>query len=94
MLWYRRQQPALTGGDYEPIETKTTDCFAYAREAARERRIIALNFAAEAQRVMIAAEGHGRIVLSTHLDREEIVPLSAVTLRPYEGVIIEQVSHG
>lgn len=89
LLWYRRQQPALCGGRYQPIETETPDCFIFAREATGVRRIIALNFAAEAQRVMIAAEGQGRIVLSTHLDRAEPVSLAAVTLRPYEGVIIE-----
>ncbi len=89
LVWYRRQQPALTGGRYQPIDSAAPDCFVYTREADGERRIVALNFAAEARRVMIAADGRGRIVLSTHLDRAETVSLSDVALRPHEGLIIE-----
>ncbi|CAG0935011.1 alpha-glucosidase [Thermoflexales bacterium] len=89
LLWYRRQQPALLGGRYQPIDSAAPDCFVYRREADGERRIIALNFAAEPRQVMIAASGRGQIVLSTYLDREATVSLGDITLRPHEGVIIE-----
>jgi alpha-glucosidase len=89
LLWYRKQQPALCGGRYRPIDVEADNCFVYMRETDEARCLIALNFAAEARRVMIHGKDKGAIVLSTHLDREEQVTLTSFTLRPYEGVIIE-----
>jgi hypothetical protein len=54
-----------------------------------ERRLVALNFVDEARHLSIAGEAWGRVVLSTHLDREELVDLSRLHLRPYEGIIVE-----
>jgi hypothetical protein len=36
--------------------------------------------------------GHGRIILSTYLDREEPVDLALLRLRADEGIIIELAS--
>ena len=33
LLWYRKQQPALTGGRYRPIDVEADNCFVYVREA-------------------------------------------------------------
>lgn len=87
LLWYRRASPALYGGSYHPLDTDQ-DCFAYVREADGERRLVALNFADRPLKLSLMP-GQGRIVLSTHLDREETVDLTNVQLRPHEGVIIE-----
>jgi alpha-glucosidase len=94
LLRYRKQQPALTGGRYRPIDVEADDCFVYVREAEGARCLIALNFAAEARQLTIPGEDRGAIVLSTHLDREEPVTLNSFALRPYEGVIIELGSKG
>ena len=51
--------------------------------------MIALNFSNMEQTVdarSVAAKG--QVVISTTLDREEAVDLSALTLRPNEGVIV------
>ena len=92
LLGYRRITPALTLGSLQPQETQPNDTFIYAREYQGERRVIALNFSDEAQVLDVsaaAANDSGRVVLSTQMDREEAVDLSALNLRAYEGVIIE-----
>jgi len=89
LLWYRRESPALYGGGYQSLDTGDDDCFVYLRAAGDERRLIALNFASDHRRVSVPGEDAGRVVISTHLDREERVSLSGFELRPYEGVIVE-----
>ncbi len=89
LLWYRRGSPALYGGDYRPLDVGDDDCFVYLRTAGDERRLIALNFAADQRCISIPGEDTGQIVISTHLDREEKVSLSKLELRPHEGLIVE-----
>jgi alpha-glucosidase len=88
LLRYRRASRALQVGSYRPLDANE-DCFVYLREADGERRLIALNFMDEARHLNIPGESNGRVVLSTHLDREEDVSLSGLHLRPYEGIIVE-----
>jgi alpha-glucosidase len=89
LLHLRRNTPALYGGDYRSMDVETEGCWVYLREADEERRLIALNFSDGPRTVAVPGEGTGRVVLSTHLDREEAVSLATLSLRPYEGVIIE-----
>ena len=89
LLRYRNQTPALQGGDYRSVDVDADDCWLYLREADDERCLIALNFSDAPRTVTMPGEESGRVVLSTHLDREEEDSLSALTLRPHEGVIIE-----
>ena len=89
LLWYRRGSPALYGGDYRSLDVGDDDCFVYLRTAGDERRLIALNFAADQRCISIPGEDTGQIVISTHMDREEKVSLSKLELRPHEGVIVE-----
>ena len=56
LLWYRKQQPALTGGRYRPIDVEADNCFVYMRETDEARCLIVLNFAAEARPVTIQGE--------------------------------------
>jgi alpha-glucosidase len=88
LLWMRRQNPSLHGGSYRAIEVETTDCYVYARETDGEQHIIALNFSAEPRTVSISGGKMAKIVLSTHLDREETIHLGQLALRPFEGVMI------
>ena len=88
LLRYRRSSPALQWGRYLPLDVEE-DCFVYLREVDGERRLVALNFVDEARHLSIPAEAWGRVVLSTHPDREELVDLSRLQLRPYEGIIVE-----
>jgi alpha-glucosidase len=89
LLAYRRQSPALYAGDYTSLDAREADCFVYLREAGEQRCLIALNFSSNSHTIAIPTETEGRIVLSTHLDRNEMVSLGDLTLRPDEGVIVE-----
>ena len=88
LLRYRRSSPALQWGSYQPLDVEE-DCFVYLREVDGERRLVALNFVDKAHHLSIPGEAWGRVVLSTHPDREELVDLSRLHLRPYEGIIVE-----
>src|SRR6266550_8837025 len=48
-----------------------------------------LNFSTQDQVVMLPEQVQGRVLLSTHVDREELIPLSNVHLRGNEGLLIE-----
>ena len=48
-----------------------------------------LNFSTQDQVVMLPEQIRGRVLLSTHGDREELIPLSEVHLRVNEGLLIE-----
>ena len=81
--------PSLHGGSYHAIDVDAADCFVYAREADGERYIIALNFSAEPHNVAITTGETAKIILSTHMDREENINLKHLSLRPFEGVLVK-----
>jgi alpha-glucosidase len=89
LLQLRRAHPALSLGEYEPIAT-TGDLLAYVRRTKEERFLIVLNLGGEACGLSWDALGlSGRLLLSTHLDRQGEVFTDHVALRPNEGVIAE-----
>jgi alpha-glucosidase len=89
LLELRRAEPALAVGSYAPVEA-TGDLLAYAREEDGRRFIIVLNFGHEPTMFDPGGRGApGRIVLTTHLDREGEETAGALKLRGDEGVIIE-----
>ena len=89
LLWLRRLSPALHGGTYRPLETDSDDVFAYLRESGDDQKLVVLNFSGLPLTVRLSLEGQGKIQLSTHLDRFENVQFQAISLRPYEGLLLE-----
>jgi alpha-glucosidase len=91
LLWLRQESPALYGGSYRPIDAggEADDCFVYLRTAGDERRLVALNFADGERNISVPGGGAGRVVLSTHLDREGEESLANLALRPHEGIVVE-----
>jgi alpha-glucosidase len=87
LLWYRRGSAVLQGGRYRALNLHD-DCFVYLRATAEARCLIALNFVNGAVELDISEVSNGRIVISTHLDREEEVG-RVLRLRPFEGILIE-----
>ncbi len=88
LLRLRAESPSLHGGSYQPLDVSAADCFVYRRQAEGQERIVALNFSAEKRLVSIPGPLRVKIVLSTHLNREESVPADQILLRPHEGVIL------
>lgn len=89
LLQLRRSTSALAVGSYTSIESVPDDCFAYIRQSGEQRLLIALNFSSNEQQLHLPELDNGRLLLSTHLDREEAIELASFELRGNEGCIIE-----
>jgi alpha-glucosidase len=89
LLAYRKATPALQWGSYRPIDDAPEACFVFVREAEGRRLLVALNFSHREQRLASPDLGEGRLVISTHLDRQEQVRLAGLALRADEGIIVE-----
>lgn len=85
LLTMRKNSPTLLAGKQYSIESPA-GCFAYIREGDTEKYCIVLNFTSEEQIVAIPAGGE--VILSTHLDRQEVISTGKVTLRGDEGLLI------
>ncbi|RIK87668.1 MAG: alpha-amylase [Planctomycetota bacterium] len=89
LLELRRREPALHIGDYVPLAAHG-DVLAYRRRDEGARYLIALNFGAEPGVLDLTGRtGCGKLVLSTHLDRDEEDFDCRVELRADEGVIVK-----
>jgi alpha-glucosidase len=93
LLKLRRRTPTLSLGTYASLDGVPGDCFAYLRQFETQRRLITLNLANHDQTLQLPDLGTGRVVLSTHLDREELVDMGSLRLRAHEGCLIELPTH-
>ena len=91
LLAYRRVTPALQWGSYTPLEGVPPAIYAFIRQAGERRVLVALNFSNTQQRVKLPAQGPGRLIVSTYLDREGTASLDSLALRASEGVIVELI---
>jgi len=93
LLAYRKAMPTLQWGSYRSLSTASPqaqeNCFVFEREAGNQRLLVALNFSDREQKLSLPELRRGRILLSTTLDREEVVNLADFNLRGNEGCIIE-----
>lgn len=89
LLALRRATPALSLGSYSSIADAPADCFVYLRQHDSQRYLIALNFSASEQHLSLPKLGNGQLLLSTSLDRQEMIDPNDFRLRGYEGGIIE-----
>jgi alpha-glucosidase len=87
LIELRRKEPALGIGSYEPVNA-AGPILAYLRSHQERRLLIALNFEA-APATLHVPTGGGRILLSSHLDRNGPVADEALHLRGDEGVIVD-----
>jgi alpha-glucosidase len=87
LIELRRQHPALSVGRYTPLAA-SGDVLAYERQHGTERLVVVLNFGRQEHRLPLPPGSHGRVLLSTFLDRsgERIGP--EFSLRPDEGLIV------
>ncbi|GAC1399786.1 MAG: alpha-amylase family glycosyl hydrolase [Ktedonobacteraceae bacterium] len=89
LLTLRRAMSALAVGSQHSIDQPNPTCLFYLRQHSEQCCLIALNFLAQDQVVTLPRQDQGRLLLSTHLDREGLIPLSEVYLRGNEGLLIE-----
>lgn len=89
LLGLRRREPALALGDYRTLAIEG-DVLVFRRRGAGKAFAIALNLEPVPKAVLFTEDDiRGRIVLSTHLDREDEPVERELALRADEGVIIE-----
>ncbi len=88
LIQIRRETPALHSGTYRAVDQVPPDCFVYMRQHGNQRRLIAINFSGEERMLSLPEFGKGRMILSTHLDREASADLASFHLRGHEGCII------
>ncbi len=86
LIALRRSLPGLQSGDYHAL-SHCGDVLRFARRCETQNLVILLNFGSTAADVPLA--GQARLLLSTHLDREEESLIGTVSLRPDEGLIVE-----
>jgi len=85
LIGLRRAMPALSVGSYTHVYTDD-DLLVYERSTDTQRALVALNLS-HAPRTLTWSEPGSRIILSTHMDREEDTG-ERLELRPDEGVVI------
>lgn len=87
LIEYRRATPALAVGSYRSVDAPDA-CYVYLREYKGQRIVVALNFSEHERTLSLPELGVGRVVLSTHLDREEPADMAAFGLRGMEGCVV------
>ncbi|HZH52189.1 MAG TPA: alpha-amylase family glycosyl hydrolase [Microvirga sp.] len=88
LIELRRGHLALSIGSYTPLSAGE-DVLAYERQHGSERLLVVLNFSQEPRAIALpAGAGGGRVLLSTHLDRDAPVSGTWLDVRPDEGVIV------
>jgi alpha-glucosidase len=87
LIALRTSEPALHGGTYASVGADE-QVLAYSRAANRKQFLVVLNFCA-APVTFTHAQLHGRLDLSTELDREGEKVVDALPLRGNEGVIVQ-----
>jgi alpha-glucosidase len=88
LLALRREHPALVAGSYQPVAAQG-DLLLYRREHADDRLLVALNMGGDPTNVRPEKPPlRGRILLSSHADRNGERLDGELDLRGNEGVII------
>jgi alpha-glucosidase len=89
LIQIRNQYAALQIGSYRPI-VADGDLMLYTREYGKDRILIALNLGPEPTSVTFPPHAlEGRLLLSTHRDREREAVIRDLVLRAHEGIVAD-----
>lgn len=92
LLYLRSKYDILRNGTYEAFGDLDEDVFTYARWSGKQHVFVALNFGYRQHEVKLPHGG--RILCCTHpVDYPAITNDGLVSLRPYEGVLVECREH-
>jgi len=89
LIKLRRENESLTLGEYYPENEVTSNCFLFHRKNASKHHLIALNFNQKEVSITLQGLKDSIIILSTYLDRKEIISNDTFILRADEGCLIE-----
>lgn len=86
----RQNTPALSLGDYAPVDTEANDIFAYTRNNGTDRVLVVLNFADSNARLDLSRLGdRTEILLSTYMRRTGKMDLLRLQVHPNEGLVLK-----
>lgn len=92
LLKLRSRHEILRNGSYEAFGELEADVFVYSRWLGDQHVFVGLNFSDSEQTIKLPHKG--RILCCTHpVDYPELSDDGIVTLRPYEGVLVECSEH-
>jgi len=94
LIALRKESPALQLGAYQPI-VASGDLLLYVRQYASDRILVALNLGSDPAGVTFPVDApNGRLLLSTHQDRDRERVSRDLVLRGNEGIIVRLVDDG
>ena len=86
----RREQAALSVGSFRLVDLGASDVVAYVREHEATKLLVLLNIGAKPQQVDARSVGaRADVLVSTEMDRDEVVELRDVELRANEGLLLQ-----
>ena len=91
LLKLRHRHRILRDGEYEPFGELDIDLFMYARWLGEQHVFVLLNFGKTDHTAKLPHSG--RVLCSTHPVDYPMINGETVTLRPFEGVLIECLQH-
>lgn len=90
VLRARRENPALISGEYTPLLEEMDSCLVFLRTSENQRCVVAINMTGEVQQPGLdLPAASARAVFSTHDLPSGEINLGALTLRPFEALIVE-----
>jgi alpha-glucosidase len=89
LLAERAASPALSLGDFLPVESGSDACMVWIRQYGDERYLVALNFTDQPQTLNLPLAGQGQVIASTEMDRQETEDLTSLMLRGDEGCLLK-----
>jgi hypothetical protein len=89
LIMLRRTCPALSHGDYRPIEVDHPEVFGYVRETELQKMIVLLNFAHRAARVDSRALKGGWVAGTDVVEGDGLSPANELLLDGLEGRMYE-----
>jgi alpha-glucosidase len=91
LLAVRRENPALSVGDYEPLQASDPDLLLFARTSEEGNCLVALDFSDSAGRIEAGLEipGTGRVLYGSHRAIGEDICLPGTEIDPFEILICD-----
>jgi alpha-glucosidase len=89
LLALRREDPALSVGQYRSINGMPDGCLVYLRQSGEQQWLVALNFTHSEQVLDLPPVMCGAIRISTHADRDGEAIANRLQLRANEGCVLE-----
>lgn len=91
LLALRREMPVLhQQSDFRFLDGLPEEILAYTRTLNGERVLVVLNYGTESFQLDLSTlDASGEVLLNTRMDRNEVVELAALEIRPHEGILLQ-----